>query len=68
LLKDPTYPKIIYYHCTWGKDRTGALTFGWLVKHGGYSKDNAIASVDSVFVPNEHYSAMIEDYYKWLFP
>lgn len=68
LLKDQSWPKIIYYHCTWGKDRTGALTFGWLVKHGGYSKDVAIASVDSVFVPNEHYSGMINDYWTWLHP
>ena len=68
LLKDPTYPKIIYYHGAWGKDRTWALTFGWLVKHGGYAKAIAIASVDSIVVPNNNYSAMIEDYYKWLFP
>ncbi len=67
LLKDTAYPKIIYYHDTWGKDRAGALTFGWLVKHGDYAKDIAIASVDSVVAPNEIYSGMINDYYTWLF-
>jgi len=68
LLKDNTSRKIIYYHCTFGHDRTGALTFGWLVKFGGYTKEKAIAKVDSVFIPNEHYMGMINDYYKWLNP
>ena len=68
LLKDESYPKIIYYHCTFGKDRTGALTFGWLVKHGGYSKTDALAKVDSVSIPNDDYSGMINDYFTWLFP
>jgi hypothetical protein len=67
LLNDASYPKVIYYHCTWGKDRTGALPFGWLVKHGGYTKKAAISAVDSVFVPNDHYSGMISDYWTWLF-
>ena len=68
LLTDETYPKIIYYHCTFGKDRTGALTFAWLVKHGGFSKEAAKSKVDSVVVPNAHYSAMMEDYWTWLHP
>lgn len=68
LLKDNTSRKIIYYHCTFGHDRTGALTFSWLVKFGGYSKALAIAKVDSIFIPNEHYMGMINDYYTWLFP
>ena len=68
LLRDESYPKIIYYHCTWGHDRTGALTFGWMVKHGGFTKADALLAVDSVATPNEHYSGMIDDYYKWLFP
>jgi hypothetical protein len=68
LLKDESYPKIIYYHCTWGKDRTGALTFGWLVKHNNLSKDSAKATVDSVAAPNDHYTGMINDYWTWLHP
>jgi hypothetical protein len=68
LLNDETYPKVIYYHCISGNDRTGALTFAWLVKHGGLSKAAALATVDSVATPNNDYMGMINDYYTWLFP
>ena len=66
LFRDTSQNRIIYYHCTWGADRTGALTYGWLVKHGGYSRDSALAKVNSVTIPNDNYRLMIDDYQKYL--
>jgi hypothetical protein len=66
LLKDTSVKRIIYYHCTWGKDRTGALTFGWLYKYGGLSYDSAIAKVLSISPVNEHYTVLMNDYKAWV--
>jgi hypothetical protein len=68
LMKDASTPKIIYYHCAWGKDRTGLITFGWQVKHNGKTKAWALASIDSVSALYGDYITFREDYYKWLFP
>jgi hypothetical protein len=68
LLQDQSTPKIIYYHCAFGKDRTGLITFGWQVKHNGKTKAWASASVDSVSALYGDYITFRDDYYHWLFP
>jgi len=67
LFKDESYPKVIYIHCCWGADRTGALTFGWLVKHNQYDKPEAMSKVNSIVTPNQGYVNLMNDYYTWLY-
>ncbi|HTX89230.1 MAG TPA: hypothetical protein VMC08_09595 [Bacteroidales bacterium] len=66
LLKDPLHKQIIYYHCTWGKDRTGALTFAWLIKYGGKDTTAAKNIVLAVAPVNDHYRKLMTDYAIWL--
>jgi hypothetical protein len=66
LLKDTSVKRIIYFHCTWGKDRTGALTFGWLYKHGGFNYEDAKSKVLAVSPVNDSYTMLINDYRAWV--
>ncbi|MHB8772648.1 MAG: protein-tyrosine phosphatase family protein [Syntrophales bacterium] len=68
--------KVLYIHCSWGKDRTGSLAAAYLLKKAKEEKDAQLtlnkaiqAGKDAVnVVPNDGYLRLTVAYCKELFP
>jgi hypothetical protein len=67
--------KVLYFHCSWGKDRTGSLAAAYLLKKA--KNDNDPLTLDQAIqagkaavnlVPNEGYLRLAVVYCKELFP
>lgn len=68
-------PKILYIHCSWGKDRTGALSAGYLLKKAKEENETLTLKQaiqrgkDAVnLVPNDGYLRLTVVYCNTIFP